>query len=64
MTNMMRKPSQKISRGNNQYIVDALTSLEEFNSYFLSNFNDEDIETIGGFLINKFEKVPNNSRQS
>ena len=53
--------SKIISRGNNQYIVDALTSLEEFNSYFLSNFNDEDIETIGGFLINKFEKVPNNS---
>tara|TARA_B100000508_G_scaffold138559_1_gene134917 strand:- start:371 stop:1198 length:828 start_codon:yes stop_codon:yes gene_type:complete len=53
--------SKIISRGNNQYIVDALTPLEEFNSYFLSNFNDEDIETIGGFLINRFEKVPKNS---
>tara|TARA_Y100000996_G_scaffold309411_1_gene246030 strand:- start:1618 stop:2445 length:828 start_codon:yes stop_codon:yes gene_type:complete len=53
--------SKIISRGNNQYIVDALTSLEEFNSYFLSNFHDEDIETIGGFLINRFEKVPKNS---
>ena len=39
--------SKIISRGNNQYIVDALTPLEEFNSYFLSNFHDEDIETIG-----------------
>ena len=53
--------SKIISRGNNQYIVDALTTLEEFNSYFLSNFHDEDIETIGGFLINRFEKVPKNS---
>ena len=53
--------SKIISRGNNQYIVDALTPLEEFNSYFLSNFHDEDIETIGGFLINRFEKVPKNS---
>ena len=53
--------SNIISRGNNQYIVDALTPLEEFNSYFLSNFHDEDIETIGGFLINRFEKVPKNS---
>ena len=52
--------SKIISRGNNQYIVDALTTLEEFNSYFLSNFDDE-VETIGGFLINKFEKVPKNS---
>ena len=38
-----------------------MTSLEEFNAYFLSNFNDDDVETIGGFLINKFEKVPKNS---
>ena len=53
--------SKIISRGNNQYIVDALTPLEEFNSYFLSNFHDNDIETIGGFLINRFEKVPKNS---
>ena len=53
--------SKIISRGNNQYIVDALTPLEEVNSYFLSNFHDEDIETIGGFLINRFEKVPKNS---
>ena len=53
--------SKIISRGNNQYIVDALTPLEEFNSYFLSNFHDEDIVTIGGFLINRFEKVPKNS---
>ena len=53
--------SKIISRGNNQYIVDALTPLEEFNSYFLSNFHDEDIETIGGFLINRFEKAPKNS---
>ena len=53
--------SKIISSGNNQYIVDALTPLEEFNSYFLSNFHDEDIETIGGFLINRFEKVPKNS---
>ena len=34
--------------------------MDEFNSYFLTNFSDNDIETIGGFLINKFEKVPLN----
>ena len=28
------------------------------NSYFLSSFTDEDVETIGGYLINKFERVP------
>jgi magnesium and cobalt transporter len=50
-----------ISESNNQYIVDALTSLEEFNEYFLSDFKDEGVETIGGYLINKFEKVPDKS---
>ena len=37
-----------------------MTTLDEFNSYFLTNFSDNDVETIGGFLINKFEKVPLN----
>ena len=50
--------SKIISENNNQYIVDALTSLEEFNAYFLSDFQDDGVETIGGYLINKFEKVP------
>ncbi|MBJ40796.1 MAG: magnesium/cobalt efflux protein [Gammaproteobacteria bacterium] len=53
--------SKIISESNNQYIVDALTSLEEFNEYFLSDFKDEGVETIGGYLINKFEKVPDKS---
>jgi magnesium and cobalt transporter len=28
-----------------------------FNSYFLTEFSD-DVETIGGYLVNKFERVP------
>tara|TARA_B100001057_G_scaffold118411_1_gene117021 strand:- start:30410 stop:31240 length:831 start_codon:yes stop_codon:yes gene_type:complete len=54
-----RNDSLIISKGNEEYIVDALTSLDEFNKYFISDFKDDDIETIGGYLINKFEKVPN-----
>jgi len=53
-----RNDSLIISKGGNEYIVDALTSLDDFNSYFSSDFEDEDIETIGGYLINQFEKVP------
>ncbi len=54
-----RSDSQIIDKGNNEYIIDALTPLEEFNEYFSSDFKDDDVETIGGYLTNKFEKVPN-----
>ena len=50
--------SRIIAQNHDDYIVDALTTLDEFNSYFLSSFTDEDVETIGGYLINKFERVP------
>ena len=53
-----RNDSLIISKGDNEYIVDALTSLDDFNSYFSSDFEDDDIETIGGYLTNQFEKVP------
>jgi magnesium and cobalt transporter len=55
-----KSESRIIAQSHDDYIVDALTTLDEFNSYFLTNFSDNDIETIGGFLINKFEKVPLN----
>ena len=47
-----------IQQANNKYIIDALLSLDDFNQKFDCNLVDKDIETIGGFLVNKFEKVP------
>ena len=47
-----------IKQSNNKYIIDALLSLDDFNKKFGCSLIDEDIETIGGFLVNKFEKVP------
>ena len=47
-----------IQQSNNKYIIDTLLSLDVFNEKFDCNFIDKDIETIGGFLVNKFEKVP------
>ena len=47
-----------IQQANNKYIIDALLALDDFNERFNTSFVDEDIETLGGFLINKFEKVP------
>ena len=47
-----------IQQAHNKYILDALLDLDDFNKRFNTSFVDEDIETLGGFLINKFEKVP------
>ena len=47
-----------IQQASNKFIIDALLTLDEFNSKFKSSLIDKDIETIGGYLINKFEKVP------
>tara|TARA_Y100000287_G_scaffold185108_1_gene187524 strand:+ start:1247 stop:2080 length:834 start_codon:yes stop_codon:yes gene_type:complete len=47
-----------IQQSNNKYILDALLPLDDFNSKFDSMLIDEDIETIGGYIVNKFEKVP------
>ena len=47
-----------IQQSNDKYIIDALLTLDDFNKKFDSDLIDEDVETIGGFLINKFEKVP------
>ena len=47
-----------IQQAHNKYIIDALLDLDDFNKRFNTSFVDEDIETLGGFLINKFEKVP------
>ncbi len=47
-----------IQQASNKYIIDPLLTLDDFNERFNTSFVDEDIETLGGFLINKFEKVP------
>ena len=44
--------------GANRYSVRALTPLPEFNEYFDSSFEIEDIETIGGFLLRQFGHLP------
>ncbi len=47
-----------IQQATNKYILEALLTIDEFNEKFNSKFADKDVETIGGFLLNKFEKVP------
>lgn len=47
-----------LTQNRNTFIVDPLVSVQEFNNHFSTDFTDDDVETIGGYLINQFEKVP------
>lgn len=44
----------------NQYHVEALLPIEEFNEYFEVQLSDEEFDTIGGLVINGFGHVPRN----
>jgi magnesium and cobalt transporter len=42
----------------NDYIVKALTPIEDFNDFFKTNFSDEDFDTLGGILMQEFGHLP------
>lgn len=41
-----------------QYIVKALTPIEEFNQYFHTKFDDSEFDTIGGIVMQAFGHLP------
>ncbi len=45
-------------RKENEFIVQALTPLEDFNEYFSTDFNTEEFDTIGGFIVGRLEHMP------
>lgn len=45
-------------RGDQEYVVKALTPLEEFNARFQKEFQQDEIDTIGGVVIGKFGHLP------
>jgi magnesium and cobalt transporter len=42
----------------NDYIIKALTPIEDFNEFFNTNISDEDFDTIGGILMQEFGHLP------
>lgn len=44
--------------GERQYTVKAQTRIDEFNSYFGTDFSDEEFDTIGGLAINFLGRLP------
>ncbi len=47
---------QQVSKG--RHTVRALTSIEDFNEHFGSEFSDEEFDTIGGLLLSQFGHMP------
>ncbi|MFO7582807.1 HlyC/CorC family transporter [Guyparkeria sp.] len=41
-----------------RYLVQALTTIEDFNEAFGSEFSDEEFDTIGGLVVSEFGRVP------
>lgn len=42
----------------NEFVVKALTTIEDFNDHFEASFNDEEFDTIGGIVIKAFGHLP------
>ena len=42
-----------------QYIVKALTPIEDFNESFGTHFSDDEFDTIGGIVMQRFGHLPN-----
>ncbi len=42
----------------NDYIIKALTPIDEFNAHFKADFNDEEFDTIGGLILQRFGHLP------
>src|SRR5690606_32539982 len=45
------------------YNVSALTPIEHFNQYFDIDFNENDYDTIGGFIVNAFGYLPKKNEE-
>lgn len=40
------------------YIVKAITPIDEFNEYFETDFNDQEFSTVGGLVLQHFGHIP------
>ncbi|MBC9131082.1 CNNM family magnesium/cobalt transport protein CorC [Frischella sp. Ac48] len=40
------------------YTVKALTAIEDFNDIFSTHFSDEDVDTVGGLVMQQFGRLP------
>ena len=44
--------------GKNEYVVKALTPIDDFNDHFKTEFSDDEFDTIGGIVMQQFGHLP------
>lgn len=44
--------------GESEYMIKALTPIEDFNEYFHTSFSDQEFDTIGGLVVKSFGYLP------
>lgn len=49
--------------GEGQYLVAALTEIDEFNHFFKSSFDDEEFDTVGGVILGHLGHLPKRGEQ-
>jgi magnesium and cobalt transporter len=47
-----------LRHSDNRYTIKALTSIEDFNEAFGTEYSDEDYDTVGGLVMNAFGHLP------
>lgn len=47
-----------VAKEDNKYIIDGLTKLEDIEEFLDIKFDDDNFETINGYLISKLEHIP------
>ena len=47
-----------VAKEDNKYVVDGLTKIEDIEDYLDIEFDDNNFETINGYLISKLEHIP------
>jgi len=52
------KPLIKPTKHDHKFIVQALTPLNDFNEFFKTDFQEEDVDTVGGLMLKKLSRLP------
>ena len=47
-----------LQRNKDEYVLKGLTPIDEFNDYFSANLQDDEFDTIAGFIVHKLEYFP------
>ncbi len=51
------------TENDDEYIIEGITPLEELEERFEISFNEEEFETLNGFLISKMDKIPEENEE-